>query len=103
MVLTSPAAVAWATGAVAPPVDRTAGVDLVWVVATGTSAGLITTEVEADRVAEEYQPRQHGFADLAAVPWYDPDAFTRAAQDIAGAPGAGWPPTGIRRSAGRGR
>ncbi len=86
VVLTGPAAVAWATGAVAPPVDRTAAVDLVWVVATRSSAALITTEVEADRVAEEYQPRQHGFADLAAVPWYDPDGFTRAAQDIAGAP-----------------
>jgi Xaa-Pro aminopeptidase len=86
VVLTSPAAVAWATGAVAPPVDRTAGVDLVWVVATRSSAALVTTEVEADRVAAEYQPRQHGFADLAAVAWYDPDGFTRAAQDIAGAP-----------------
>ncbi len=86
VVLTSPAAVAWATGAVAPPVDRTAGVDLVWVVATRTSAALVTTEVEADRVAEEYQPRAHGFAGLTAVPWYDPDGFTRAAQDIAGAP-----------------
>lgn len=88
VVLTSPAAVAWATGAVAPPVDRTAAVDLVWVVATRSSTALVTTEVEADRVAEEYQPRQHGFADLAAVPWYDPDGFTRAAQDIAGAPAA---------------
>jgi Xaa-Pro aminopeptidase len=66
-------------------VDRTAGVDLVWVVATRSSAALVTTQVEADRVAEEYQPRQHGFADLAAVPWYDPDGFARAAQDIAGA------------------
>ena len=53
VVLTSPAAVAWATGAVAAPVDRTAGVDLVWVVATRSSAALVTTEVEADRVAEE--------------------------------------------------
>ncbi len=88
VVLTSPAAVAWATGAVAPPVDRTAAVDLVWVVATRSSTALVTTEVEADRVAEEYQPRQHGFTDLAAVPWYDPDGFTRAAQDIAGAPAA---------------
>jgi Xaa-Pro dipeptidase len=86
LVLTSPAAVTWATGAVAPPVDRTAGVDLVWVVATRSSAALVTTEVEADRVAEEYQPQRHGFAGLAAVPWYDPDGFTRAAQDIAGAP-----------------
>ena len=85
VVLTSPAGVAWATGAVAPPVDRTAQSDLVWVVATPTGAALVTTEVEADRVREEYQPGRHGFTDLVAVPWYDPDAFVRAAQDIAGA------------------
>jgi Xaa-Pro dipeptidase len=85
VVLTGPGSVAWATGAVAPPVDRTAQSDLVWVVATHTRAALVTTEVEADRVSEEYQPRRHGFADLVAVPWYDPEAFVRAAQDIAGA------------------
>jgi Xaa-Pro dipeptidase len=84
VVLTSPAGVAWATGAVAPPVDRTAQSDLVWVVATLAGAALVTTEVEADRVREEYQPHRHGFTDLVAVPWYDPDAFVRAAQDIAG-------------------
>jgi len=41
--------------------------------------------VEADRIAEEYQPGKHGFAELVAVPWYDPDAFVRAAADAAGA------------------
>ena len=99
VVLTGPAGVAWATGAVAPPVDRTAQSDLVWVVVTPTGAALVTTEVEADRVREEYQPGRHGFTDLVAVPWYDPDAFVRAAQDIAGADAAGWPPTGTPRSA----
>jgi Xaa-Pro dipeptidase len=85
VVLTSPGSVAWATGAVSAPVDRTAQSDLVWVVATPTGAALVTTEVEADRITEEYQPRRHGFADLVAVPWHDPGAFIRAAQDIAGA------------------
>jgi Xaa-Pro aminopeptidase len=85
VVLTAPGSVAWATGAVAPPVDRTAQSDLVWVVATHTGATLVTTEVEAGRVSEEYQPRRHGFTDLVTVPWYAPEAFVRAAQDIAGA------------------
>ncbi len=98
VVLTSPGSVAWATGAVAPPVDRTAQTDLVWVVATPTGAALVTTEVEAGRVSEEYQPRRHGFADLVAVPWYEPDAFVRAAQDLAGAGAGRWPPTGTPRS-----
>ena len=100
VVLTGPAAVAWATGAVAPPVDRTAQCDLVWVVATPTGAALVTTEVEAERVSEEYQPRRHGFTDLVAVPWYGPDAFARRrAGHRRGGRGRGWPPTGTPRSA----
>jgi Xaa-Pro aminopeptidase len=86
VVLTRPAAVAWATGGIAPPVDRSADVDLVWAVITPAGAGLITTEVEADRIAEEYQPARHGFMELAAVPWYRPEEFARAAQELAGAP-----------------
>ena len=42
--------------------------------------------VEADRIAEEYRPGQHGFPELVAVPWYDPEAFVRAAADVAGVP-----------------
>jgi Xaa-Pro aminopeptidase len=86
LVLTSPGPVSWLTGGLPPPVDRSAATDLVWVALSGESATLITTEVEADRIAEEYQPGQHGFAELVAVPWYDPDAFVRAAADVAGAP-----------------
>ena len=77
LVLTRPAAVAWATGGVAPPVDRSADTDLVWAVVTPAGAGLITTEVEAGRIAEEYQPALHGFTELAAVPWYRPATVTR--------------------------
>ncbi len=88
LVLTGPPAVAWATGGIAAPVDRTAAVDLAWVVATPAGFSLITTEVEADRVRAEYGPDRHGFADLVAVPWFDPDAFVTAAQDLAGVPAA---------------
>jgi Xaa-Pro dipeptidase len=85
LVLTTPGAVAWATGGVTPPVDRTAATDLVWAVFTRSGASLITTEVEADRVREEYGPEQHGFAELAVVPWYQPDTFVAAAEELAGA------------------
>jgi Xaa-Pro dipeptidase len=85
LVLTTPGAVAWATGGVTPPVDRTAATELVWAVITRSAAGLITTEVEADRIREEYGPQMHGFAELAVVPWYEPDAFVQAAQALAGA------------------
>jgi hypothetical protein len=64
LVLTGPAAVAWACGGVAPPVDRTAATDLVWAVFTPGGAALVTTNVEADRIREEYGPGAHGFAEL---------------------------------------
>ena len=86
LVLTRPGPVSWLTGGLPPPVDRSAGTDLVWAVATGASATLITTQVEADRIRAEYRPEQHGFAGPLAVPWYDPDAFARAAAQVAGAP-----------------
>src|SRR5690348_5206401 len=86
LVLTGPGPVSWLTGGLPPPVDRSAATDLVWAVISGESATLITTEVEADRIAEEYRPGEHGFTALVAVPWYDPDAFVRAAADVAGAP-----------------
>jgi Xaa-Pro dipeptidase len=88
LVLTGPAAVAWACGGIAPPVDRTAATDLVWAVFSRAGAALITTRVEADRVRDEYNPAAHGFADLAAVPWQDPAAFVAAAEQLAGAPAA---------------
>jgi Xaa-Pro aminopeptidase len=78
--------VAWASGGLGPPVDRSAGVDLVWAVFTPAGAFLITTEVEADRIRAEYQPQRHGFTDLVAVPWYQPEAFARAAAELAGLP-----------------
>ena len=88
LILTGPAAVAWACGGVAPPVDRTAAVDLVWAVFTPAGAALITTYVEADRIRDEYDPVAHGFAELVPVPWQDPQAFVRAAERLAGAPAA---------------
>jgi Xaa-Pro dipeptidase len=87
-VLTGPAAVAWACGGVAPPVDRTAATDLVWAVFTANGAWLITTNVEAPRIAAEYDPSAHGFAGLAEVPWYSPDDFAAAAANLADLPAA---------------
>ncbi|MHB1433510.1 MAG: M24 family metallopeptidase [Streptosporangiaceae bacterium] len=86
LVLTGPAAVAWLCGGIAPPVDRTAATDLVWAVVTTSAAALITTNVEAGRIAAEYDPAAHGFADLAEVAWYRPDDFVTAAAEIAGVP-----------------
>jgi Xaa-Pro dipeptidase len=77
--------VAWATGGVAPPVDRTASVDLVWAVFTPATAALVTTNVEAARIRAEYDPASHGFTELVEVPWYSPDGFAVAAAELAAA------------------
>ncbi len=76
---------AWATGGVGPPVDRTAGTDLVWAVFAGSGAWLITTNVEASRIRSEYDPAAHGFTGLVEVPWHAPGGFIRAAVELAGA------------------
>ena len=83
VVLTGPAAVAWATGGGSRPVDRVASVDLVWVVITSGTAVLVTTDVEHDRVRDEWDPAALGF-ELVAVPWFDDQGFVRAAEDAAG-------------------
>jgi len=86
LVLTGPAAVSWACGGVAPPVDRAAAVDLVWAVFTAGGSWLITTNVEADRIRDEYDPAAHGFDGLAEVPWYSASRFVDAALDLTGVP-----------------
>lgn len=88
VVLTGPAAVGWATGGVGPPVDRTAATDLTWVVITIAGAWLITTNVEAGRIAAEYDPAAHGFDDLAVVPWHQAGDLVTTAAGLAGTPAA---------------
>jgi Xaa-Pro dipeptidase len=83
VVLTTPAAVAWAGGGVSPPIDRTAGVDLIWLVVSSTNAALITTQIEGPRVEQEYDPAAHGFSASISVPWWEPEAFVKAAEDFA--------------------
>jgi hypothetical protein len=77
--------VAWATGGANPPVDRTAPVDVVWVVAGADGVHVITTDVEATRMRTEGPFTQLGWP-VVAVPWWEPDAFVRAAQSILGHP-----------------
>jgi len=83
VVLTTPGAVSWATRGLNLPIDRAAGVDTIWVVINADSACLITTEVEAPRLREEYLAA-HPSIDLVAVPWWDSAAFVAAATERSG-------------------
>ncbi len=87
VVLTQPAHVAWATGGMNPAVDRAAPTDLLWVVVRPDRAVLLTTVVERDRIADDFDPAGAGFH-LEAVAWFGPAAFADAAAGILGAPAA---------------
>jgi Xaa-Pro dipeptidase len=68
VVLTTPGSVAWATGGLNIPIDRTAATDVIWVAIGQQSATVITTNVEHARLAAECG------ADvlLASAPWWTP-------------------------------
>ena len=76
VVLTRPGPVAWATGGINPPIDRGAPIDTVWIGISMSTCTVITTEVEAPRIAAELLPAG---MELVAVPWWDADAFAAAA------------------------
>ena len=84
IVLTSPGAVSWATGAMNPPIDRTAATDVVWICVSETRVVLITTEIEAPRIIAEMELEHFGI-DIVAVPWWDIDAAVSASYRALGA------------------
>jgi antitoxin VapB len=81
VVLTRPGAVSWASGAMNPPIDRTASEDVVWVAVGPQRLTIITTTVEHDRVRAELLPEG---VDLVAVPWWDPSMLVSAAAEVLG-------------------
>ena len=78
VVLTTPGSVAWATGGINTAIDRSASVDVVWLAVGSDRAVIITTDVEAPRLAAENDLTGLGL-DLVAVPWWDAPGFVTAA------------------------
>lgn len=85
VILTQPGPVAWATGGMNRPIDRSASVDVVWLAVGLDRACVITTNVEAPRLAAEQEPEAVGL-DLVTVPWWDGPGFVGAATDALGVP-----------------
>jgi antitoxin VapB len=83
IVLTRPGSVAWAIPGINPPIDRTAGVDTVWIAIGAEGCTVITTGVEKQRISDELLPDN---VDLVAVPWWDGDAMVAAAAHAVGVP-----------------
>ena len=55
IVLTTPGSVSWATGGMNPSIDRTAATDVIWVCVTPDTVAILTTEVEAPRIAARFR------------------------------------------------
>lgn len=83
VVMTRPGPVSWASGAMNPPIDRTASEDTVWIVVAPDDLTVITTTIERDRVEAELLPAG---TRLIAVPWWDPELLVTAAADVLGLP-----------------
>jgi antitoxin VapB len=81
VVLTRPGTVAWAGGAINPPIDRTAGEDVVWIAVAAEAVTVITTDVEGPRIEAELLPPDMG---LVATPWWDSSLMVGAAADALG-------------------
>lgn len=77
LILGSVGNVAWATGGVSQPIDRTAAFDAVWLV-DAKEPTLLVSSVEMPRFAAEGDLEELGFK-VVGVPWYEADGFQRAA------------------------
>ena len=87
LVLTQAGPVAWATGGLTCSIERGNPRAPLWLVVTRDRATALTTEVERPRLESEARLAERGL-DLAAVPWYDAEAFPAAAEELAGSPRA---------------
>jgi Xaa-Pro aminopeptidase len=90
LALTTPGAVAWATGGANPPIDRAAPSDPSWVVVPAGGAKqiqVVTTVVEAPRLRAEGPFGELGWP-IVEVGWSEAADFVRAAETILGCPAA---------------
>ena len=77
LILGSVGNVAWATGGVSQPIDRTAAFDTVWLV-DAKEPTLLVSSVEMPRFTAEAELEELGFK-VVGVPWYEADGSQRAA------------------------
>ncbi len=77
VVLTTPGAVAWATGGLNTPIDRSAPTDTIWVAIGRGALAIVTTNVEAPRLAADFTLDPD--CSLVSVPWWEPEQMARSA------------------------
>ncbi len=82
-MLSSTAAVAWATGAISTPIDRVAPTDPVWVVFREDELTLVASSVEVQRLENDYPLEALGLS-IESVPWYEEDSHRRRVLQMVG-------------------
>ena len=83
LLLTKPGSVNWVTGGLSDPIDVTSSSDAVWAVETASGRALITSQIEAPRLAYDFDLAALGWQ-LIGVPWFEPEAPFDAAVQFAG-------------------
>jgi antitoxin VapB len=83
LVLSSTAAVAWATGGLSTPIDRVASTDPVWVVYRDGETTLVSSSVEVERFANDFDLDDLGFS-MESAPWYESEAHLARARQLVG-------------------
>ena len=83
IVLTTPGSVAWATDGRNTPIDRSAPTDTIWVAIGFETVVVVSTNVEAPRLAHDFPLGDE--AELLSCPWWDADELVRLAAASLGA------------------
>lgn len=81
VVLARPGSLAWLTAGITDPIERGAGIGLAWMVISPSRAVLVTTNVEAPRLAAE-EPLAALGIELRPVPWQEGDGLVRLAEIV---------------------
>src|SRR5471030_1553605 len=87
VVLNGSGPVAWLTGGVTNRIEPGSPASPLWLVVTSAGAAALTTNVERPRLEVESGLAALGI-DLYEVPWYEPGALERLAEELAGVPRA---------------
>lgn len=85
VALTTHGPVAWLTAGLTNTIDRSNPLSPLWLIVTESRVVAVTTAVERPRLEAEGGLRELDIP-FVEVPWYDGDAFVRAAEEIGGAP-----------------
>lgn len=83
LVLSSTAAVAWATGAISTPIDRVTAIDPVWVVYREGEMTLVASSVEFERLGADFDLDDLGLS-MVGASWYESQAHRRRVEELVG-------------------